>query len=215
MGLDAMKWAFEQPTKDPYQKLVLVSIADHYNEDLGYSEWSSLERIARIACCDERTVQRKINDLVKVGYINKVRRGFGKTNIYYFPLYDIHKGQSKSTESPLMTGQSVYSRHDTGVHSRTDTTVHSGHDTSVHQTQIQHNSNTNNKFGRQRVQSVNKTLTYKQEQFIEALVERVQKKSHDSRFSFTNYDKLKEDMKEGMLKKDGSFEKLMDMYELN
>ena len=215
MGLDAMKWAFDQPTKDPYQKLVLLCITDHYNEDLGYSEWSSLERIARITCCDERTVQRKINDLVKAGYINKVRRGFGKTNIYYLPLYDIYKGKTKSIESPLMTGQRVHSRTDTGVHSRTDSRVHSGHDTSVHQTQIQHKSNTNNMFGRQRVQSVNKTLTYKQEQFIEALIERVQKKSHDSRFSYTNYEKLRDEMKEGMLKKDGSFEKIMDMYELN
>jgi len=114
-----------------------------------------------------------------------------------------------------MNGQSVYSRTDTGVHSRTDSTVHSGHDTSVHQTQYQHKSNTNSKFGRQRVQSEKKVLTYKQEEFIKALVERVQKKSHDPRFSYLNYDKLKEEMKEGMLKKDGSFEKLMDMYELN
>ena len=215
MGLDAMKWAFEQPTKDPYQKLILVSIADHYNEDLGYSEWSSLQRIARIACCDERTVQRKINDLVKVGYINRVRRGFGKTNIYYFPTYDIYKKQHKWTESPLKNGQSVYSRTDTGVHSRTDSTVRSLDDTSVHQTQYQQKSNTNNKFGSQRVQSVKKELTYKQKEFIEALVERVQKKSGDPRFSYMDYDKLKEEMKDGMLKKDGSFEKLMDMYELN
>jgi len=215
MGLDAMKWAFEQPTKDPYQKLILVSIADHYNEDLGYSEWSSLQRIARIACCDERTVQRKINDLVKVGYINRVRRGFGKTNIYYFPTYDIYKKQHKWTESPLKNGQSVYSRTDTGVHSRSDTGVHSGDDTSVHQTQYQHKSNTNSKFGGQRVQSVKKELTYKQKEFIEALVERVQKKSGDARFSYMDYDKLRDEMKDGMLKKDGSFEKLMDMYELN
>ena len=214
MGLDAMKWAFDQPTKDPYQKLVLLCITDHYNEDLGYSEWSSLERIARITCCDERTVQRKINDLVKVGYINKVRRGFGKTNIYYLPLYDIYKGKTKSIESPLMNGQRVQSRTDTGVHSRTDSRVRSGHDTSVHQTQYQHKSNTNNMFGSQRVQSERKELTFKQTEFVKTLIERLRRKMGSPEYAYTDLDKVEERLKQGMLKKDGSFEKTLEDYNL-
>ena len=209
-----MKWAFDQPTKDPYQKLVLLCITDHYNEDLGYSEWSSLERIARITCCDERTVQRKINDLVKVGYINKVRRGFGKTNIYYLPLYDIYKGKTKSIESPLMNGQRVQSRTDTGVHSRTDSRVRSGHDTSVHQTQYQHKSNTNNMFGSQRVQSERKELTFKQTEFVKTLIERLRRKMGSPEYAYTDLDKVEERLKQGMLKKDGSFEKTLEDYNL-
>ena len=59
-----------------------------------------------------------------------------------------------------------------------------------------------------------KELSEKQKLFIESLIKKIQAKSYDSRFSYSNYDKIREDMKIGMLNKDGSFEKICEYYEL-
>ena len=193
-----MKWAFDQQTKDATAKLVLVAIADHFNEDLGYSEWSSYSRIAKIGCCSEKTVQRKINELVAVGFINKVQRGFSKPNVYYLPIYEVYKKKQEM----LHIGQSDHSIVDNRVQSRVDN--------HVQQTQYNSTINTNNMFGGQ----MKKELSEKQKKFIEVLIKKIQAKAHDSRFSYSNYEKIREDMKIGMLKKDGSFEKLCEYYEL-
>ena len=37
MSIAAVAWAFEQRLKDPTAKLVLIGIADKYNEALGYA----------------------------------------------------------------------------------------------------------------------------------------------------------------------------------
>ena len=198
MSLNAMKWAFDQQTKDATAKLVLVAIADHFNEDLGYSEWSSYSRIAKIGCCSEKTVQRKINELVAVGFINKVQRGFSKPNVYYLPIYEVYKKKQEM----LHIGQSDHSIVDNRVQSRVDN--------HVQQTQYNSTINTNNMFGGQ----MKKELSEKQKKFIEVLIKKIQAKAHDSRFSYSNYEKIREDMKIGMLKKDGSFEKLCEYYEL-
>ena len=209
-----MKWAFDQQTKDATAKLVLVAIADHFNEDLGYSEWSSYSRIAKIGCCSEKTVQRKINELVAVGFINKVQRGFSKPNVYYLPIYEVYKKKQEM----LHIGQSDHSIVDNHVQSNQDNHVQHGLDNRVqsrvdnHVQQTQYNStiNTNNMFGGQ----MKKELSEKQKKFIEVLIKKIQAKAHDSRFSYSNYEKIREDMKIGMLKKDGSFEKLCEYYEL-
>ena len=206
MSLNAMKWAFDQQTKDATAKLVLVAIADHFNEDLGYSEWSSYSRIAKIGCCSEKTVQRKINELVAVGFINKVQRGFSKPNVYYLPIYEVYKKKQEM----LHIGQSDHSIVDNHVQSIQDNAVQHGLDNHVQQTQYNSTINTNNMFGGQ----MKKELSEKQKKFIEVLIKKIQAKAHDSRFSYSNYEKIREDMKMGMLKKDGSFEKLCEYYEL-
>ena len=214
MSLNAMKWAFDQQTKDATAKLVLVAIADHFNEDLGYSEWSSYSRIAKIGCCSEKTVQRKINELVAVGFINKVQRGFSKPNVYYLPIYEVYKKKQEM----LHIGQSDHSIVDNHVQSIQDNAVQHGLDNRVqsrvdnHVQQTQYNStiNTNNMFGGQ----MKRELSEKQKKFIEVLIKKIQAKAHDSRFSYSNYEKIREEMKMGMLKKDGSFEKLCEYYEL-
>ena len=214
MSLNAMKWAFDQQTKDATAKLVLVAIADHFNEDLGYSEWSSYSRIAKIGCCSEKTVQRKINELVAVGFINKVQRGFSKPNVYYLPTYEVYKKKQEM----LHIGHSAHSIVDNHVQSIQDNAVQHGLDNHVqsrvdnHVQQTQYNStiNTNNMFGGQ----MKRELSEKQKKFIEVLIKKIQAKAHDSRVSYSNYEKIREDMKMGMLKKDGSFEKLCEYYEL-
>tara|TARA_Y100001938_G_scaffold21873_1_gene28233 strand:- start:299 stop:946 length:648 start_codon:yes stop_codon:yes gene_type:complete len=214
MSLDAMKWAFDQETKDATAKLVLVAIADHFNEDLGYSEWSSYQRIAKIGCCSEKTVQRKINELVAVGFINKVQRGFSKPNVYYLPMYQVYKKKQEMLHSGQfdhsIQDKAVQSIQDTVVQHGLDTVVQSGVDMGVQQTQYNTINNTN-KFGGH----LKKELSFKQKNFIEVLLERVAKKQSDPRYSYTNFEDLRKKMTEGMLKKDGSFEELLKFYELN
>lgn len=207
MSLDAMKWAFDQETKDATAKLVLVAIADHFNEDLGYSEWSSYSRIAKIGCCSEKTVQRKINELVAVGFINKVQRGFSKPNVYYLPIYQIYKKKQEM----LHTGQFDQSIQDKGVQHGLDRVVQSGVDRGVQQTQYNTINNTN-KFGGH----LKKELSFKQRKYIEVLIDRIAEKAkHDRQYAYEDYDGLREKMKNGMLKKDGSFEKLLSDYKLD
>ena len=215
MSLNAMKWAFDQQTKDATAKLVLVAIADHFNEDLGYSEWSSYSRIAKIGCCSEKTVQRKINELVAVGFINKVQRGFSKPNVYYLPIYEVYKKKQEM----LHIGQSDHSIVDNHVQSNQDNAVQHGLDNHVqsrvdnHVQQTQYNStiNTNNMFGGQ----MKRELSEKQKKYIEVLIKKIQAKSNQPEFMYENYDKLRETMKMGMLKKDGSFEQFLKDYRLD
>lgn len=207
MSLNAMKWAFDQQTKDATAKLVLVAIADHFNEDLGYSEWSSYARIAKIGCCSEKTVQRKINELVAVGFINKVQRGFSKPNVYYLPIYEVYKKELDK----LHTGQSDHLNQDNHVQHGLDNGVQSGVDNHVQQTQYNSIINTNNKFGGQ----MKKELSERQRKYIEVLISKIQAKSNQPEYMYENYDKLRETMKMGMLKKDGSFEQFLKDYKLD
>lgn len=70
MGFRETTWAFEQTLNDPIAKLVLVGLADYYNSEKGYA-WPSVERLAAVADCSVRTVQRKLKDLEDKGYINR------------------------------------------------------------------------------------------------------------------------------------------------
>ena len=207
MSLNAMKWAFDQQTKDATAKLVLVAIADHFNEDLGYSEWSSYSRIAKIGCCSEKTVQRKINELVRDGYLDKVQRGFGKPNVYYLPKYQRYK----IAEQNLHSGQSDHLNQDNHVQHGLDNHVLNGLDNHVQQTQYNSTINTNNMFGGQ----MKKELSEKQKKYIEVLIKKIQAKSNQPEFMYEDYDKLRETMKMGMLKKDGSFEQFLKDYRLD
>jgi DNA-binding transcriptional MocR family regulator len=207
MSLDAFKWAMDQDTKDPTAKLVLIAICDHFNEDMGYSEWSSYQRIAKIGCCSEKTVQRKINQLVEQGYINKVQRGFSKPNVYYLPIYQIYKTQQKS----LHIGQIDQSIQDKAVQHGLDKADQSGVDMGVQQTQYNTNINTN-KFGGH----LKKELSFKQKRYIDVLIDKIAEKAkHDPQYAYENYEALREKMKNGMLKKDGSFEELLKVYKLD
>lgn len=84
MSIKALTWAFEQRLDDPTAKLVLLGIADKYNDDRGFS-WPSVQRLAEMADCTERTVSRKISFLEELGYIKTVRNP-STTNQYYLDL---------------------------------------------------------------------------------------------------------------------------------
>ena len=59
MSIKAVSWALEQYVSDPVAKLVLIGIADRYNDERGYA-WPSVAWLATAASVTDRTVQRKI-----------------------------------------------------------------------------------------------------------------------------------------------------------
>ena len=68
MSMKAYAWGLSQKVGDPTKKLVLWIICDHYNDSLGYA-FPSQDRIADIAECSVRTVQRHIKILLDSGLI--------------------------------------------------------------------------------------------------------------------------------------------------
>ena len=83
MSIKAISWAFDQRLNDSTAKLVLLGIADKYNEDRGYA-WPSVARLAEMSDCTERTVSRKLAFLEEAGYIKTLRHPT-TTNRYFLP----------------------------------------------------------------------------------------------------------------------------------
>ena len=83
MSIEAVTWAFRQRIDDPTAKLVLLGIADKFNEDRGYA-WPSISRLAEMADCTERTVNRKIAYLAEIGLV-EILRNPPASNHYYLP----------------------------------------------------------------------------------------------------------------------------------
>lgn len=86
MSIKAVSWALEEPVTDPIAKLILIGIADKYNEERGFA-WPSVKWLATAASCSERTVQRKVRALVDGGYLTVDRR-FNDTSCYGLPRLD-------------------------------------------------------------------------------------------------------------------------------
>ena len=86
MSIRAVSWALEQQINDPIAKLVLIGIADRYNDDRGYA-WPSVAWLATAASCSRRTVQRKVGWLEEEGYLTRQISDLGtETNHYGLSL---------------------------------------------------------------------------------------------------------------------------------
>lgn len=74
MSIDyfALAWKISFPGK-PLKKLVLLSLADHYNNAIGYA-WPSYETIAARCGVDRRTVIRVVAELGEDGFITREKR---------------------------------------------------------------------------------------------------------------------------------------------
>jgi hypothetical protein len=80
MSVKAIGWAFEQKVDDPLAKLVLLALADHYNESTG-DAWPSIDRLVAITEGSRSTVIRKLKKLEQVGFISREKR-YNKTDVY-------------------------------------------------------------------------------------------------------------------------------------
>ena len=79
MSLKAMRWAWETQILTRTQKIILLSMADRAN-DAGEC-WPSIRRLCLDTNCSDRTVQRSIKALEKLGLIG-CERISGKTTVY-------------------------------------------------------------------------------------------------------------------------------------
>jgi biotin operon repressor len=81
MSIKAVAWALEQKLGgDGIAKLVLIGMADRYNDEYGYA-WPSIEWLAIAADCSQRTVMRKVQKLEEIGFVSVERRA-NKGNRY-------------------------------------------------------------------------------------------------------------------------------------
>jgi len=111
MSIKAVSWALEVDMSDAIAKLVLIGIADKYNEERGFG-WPSVKWLATVAGCSDRTIRRKLTDLQEQGYL-AIDRRFNDTSCYRLPMLG-------GTDTALSGGDSL-SGGDTALSGGTDT----------------------------------------------------------------------------------------------
>ena len=72
LSIKALNWAWEQPTSSSGQKLVLLALADHANDD-GHC-WPGMKRIADKCDMSARQVSTHVTNLEKAGILTTNRR---------------------------------------------------------------------------------------------------------------------------------------------
>ena len=98
MSVKAIGWAFEQKLDDPLAKLVLLALADHYNESTG-DAWPSIDRLVTVTEGSRSTVIRKLKKLEQVGFISREKR-YNKTDVYRIHFTNV-------TETPQINSNGV------------------------------------------------------------------------------------------------------------
>lgn len=126
MSIKALSWALETTTGSPTKKLVLLYLADRYNDD-ERAAWPSVGTISRVTELSERTVRRAIHELLEDGLIQASgwtgQRADRQTKRYRLAL---NTGGQSDTPQPLR-GDSMTARGDrvteTGGQSDTRTLI--------------------------------------------------------------------------------------------
>lgn len=80
MAIKVMDWVFDNSKAQGIERLILLVIADHCNVE-GENAFPRVSVIARRANVTERTVRRRINDLVALGELEVIQRP-GTSNLY-------------------------------------------------------------------------------------------------------------------------------------
>lgn len=80
MSIKVMEWVFEKSKAQGLERLILLVIADHCNSE-GEEAFPRISVIARRANVSQRTVKRKIQDLVAMGELAVVNRQ-GTSSLY-------------------------------------------------------------------------------------------------------------------------------------
>lgn len=99
MSTQCLFWALKLKVGNPYQKLILVSLADICNENRQC--WPSHQYLAERAECSRRSVIRHLSELEKKGLISVRRRadsgGLKSSSVYSLP--DVTESHIDVTES--------------------------------------------------------------------------------------------------------------------
>lgn len=80
MSIRIMDWVFENSKAQGIERLILLVIADHCNSE-GEDAFPRISVIAKRANVSERTVKRRLQDLVDLGELKIVRR-HGTSSLY-------------------------------------------------------------------------------------------------------------------------------------
>lgn len=80
MSARLVGWALAQPELDTQEKLLLVILADHFNDQEG-AAWPSQSRVAELMNVSDRQVRRIQVQLINKGYL-EVEQRTGQSNIY-------------------------------------------------------------------------------------------------------------------------------------
>lgn len=83
MSIKAINYVIDLEIGDPAAKLIMINLANLYNDATEYA-YPSQELLAKRSECSIRTVQRKLENLNKLGLI-KVHFRPNKTSLYSFP----------------------------------------------------------------------------------------------------------------------------------
>jgi len=132
MSIKAVSWALEQDVSDPIAKLVLIGLADRYNDERGIA-WPAIKWLAIAGSCSDRTVTRKLSKLEELGLIS-INRRFNDTSTYGISAMG-------GGDTALSGGDSL-SGGDTALSLGGDTALTSGGDSSC---LINNKNNNNNK----------------------------------------------------------------------
>lgn len=80
MSIKIMDWVFENSKSQGIERLILLVIADHCNSE-GEDAFPRISLIAKRANVSERTVKRRLQDLVQLGELEIVKRQ-GTSSLY-------------------------------------------------------------------------------------------------------------------------------------
>lgn len=83
MSIKAINYVIDLEIGDATSKLIMINLANLYNDATEYA-YPSQELLAKRSECSIRTVQRKLENLSKLGFI-KVHFRPNKTSLYAFP----------------------------------------------------------------------------------------------------------------------------------
>jgi len=102
MSIAALQWAFNLDLPDHTCKVVLLALADHYN-DQSQCCWPSLARLQKFTGANERTVQRAIGRLEELGHVTREERA-GSSSLFYLdldpPPSNCHPSRQADTPPP-------------------------------------------------------------------------------------------------------------------
>jgi DNA-binding transcriptional ArsR family regulator len=93
MSVKLLSWVLEEvpyrfPDLDPTARLILLILADHFNDQEG-AAWPSHGRVARMAGVSEDTVRRHLKRLEELELISSKPRE-GRSNLYVIPPAPMH-----------------------------------------------------------------------------------------------------------------------------
>lgn len=97
MSLDATRWAWEAPIKNSSQRLVLLSLADRAGEH--YTAWPSIKRLSKDTALNEKTVQKVLLDLIKLGLVIDTGERTGPTKRVKVLKLNNVKGREEYTQN--------------------------------------------------------------------------------------------------------------------